>query len=205
MRVLDINTWKRKQHYQHFKDFHDPYFAVTIPFEVTSAYHKSKDRNLSFFARYLHDCMKAINQVDHLKLRILNDQVVKFDVIHASATLMREDNTFALSYIHFDNSIDQFTINLNAEKARVLASDAFYPTKNNIDCIHCSAMPWFNFVGHKEACSGKPDSVPKLAFGKTYKEQSKLVMNVAIHVNHALVDGSDLGLFTEAFQDYLNN
>ena len=45
----------------HFNALADPYFAVTIPFDVSLAYKKSKDNNHSFFAIYLHDCMKAIN------------------------------------------------------------------------------------------------------------------------------------------------
>jgi len=153
----------------------------------------------------LHDCMKAINEVDNLKLRILDGQVLQYDIIHASTTLMRKDNTFALSYVIYNSDIQVFISNLEKEKDRVITTGDFYPTVNNLDCIHCSALPWFNFVGHKEASSGKPDSVPKLAFGKKYKEEGKLKMNVAIHVNHALADGSDVGLFAEAFQNHLNN
>jgi chloramphenicol O-acetyltransferase type A len=52
--------------------------------------------------------------------------------------------------------------------------------------------------------SGLLDSVPKLAFGKTEKLNNSLMMNVSIHVNHALVDGYDIGKFVEKFQYYLN-
>lgn len=205
MKVIDINTWKRKQQYDHFKDFHDPYFGVTIPFDVELSYRKAKKEGVSFFAQYLHDCMRAINVVDNLKLRLLEGEVVQYDVINASATLMGYDNTFGLSYILFDSDLNVFISNLEKEKQRVINSGDFYPPENNLDCIHCSALPWFNFVGHKEAISGNPDSVPKLAFGKTYREDSVLKMNVAIHVNHALADGADVGLFANAFQNYLNN
>ena len=205
MKGLDVNTWKRKQQYDHFKDFHDPYFAVTIPFMVGEAYKSSKANGTSFFARYLHDCMKAINAIENLKLRVLNNEVVYYDVIHASATLMRADHTFAWSYIPFSESLDSFVQNLNEEKERVRNSNDFYPPEDNLDCIHCSAMPWFNFIGHKEAASGQFDSVPKLAFGKTYSSEGQLMMNLAIHVNHALADGYDVGLFAEAFQYNLNN
>ena len=205
MKIIDTNTWKRKQQYKHFKDFHDPYFAVTIPFEVDIAYENAKKNGISFFAKYLHDCMRAINEIENLKLRISQGKVVQFDVIHASTTIMRNDNTYALSYVLFDSDIQVFISNLEMEKKRVITTGDFYPLVNSLDCIHCSALPWFNFVGHKEASSGFPDSVPKLAFGKTYKENDKLKMNVAIHVNHALADGADIGLFAKAFQDHLNS
>lgn len=205
MRYIDINTWERKQHYNHFKDFLDPNFAVTIPFDVTNAYNFAKHNNISFFAKYLHDCMRAINSVDNLKYRIIEDKVVEFDVINASATLMRANNTFALSSIKYSEDIKEFIKNINSEKQRILSTDDFYPPENKLDCIHCSALPWVNFTNNKEAFSGKSDSVPKLSFGKVYEEANCKKMNVSISVSHALVDGLHVGFFAENFQQYLNN
>ncbi|MEM5566050.1 CatA-like O-acetyltransferase [Psychroserpens sp. AS72] len=205
MEVIDINTWKRKQHYDHFKTLKDPYFAVTFPVDVSIAYKKAKAKNVSFFGKYLHDCMKAINDVDELKLRIKDDQVVKFDTINASATLMRSNQTFGFSYIEFDDELDQFLSHLISEKNRIETTGALFPLRNDLMCIHCSAMPWVNFSGHKEPVSGVLDSVPKLAFSKIVKENDgKMMMNVSINVNHALVDGYHIGLFAEKFQHYLN-
>ena len=205
MKVLDINTWNRKQHYYHFRGLMDPYFAVTMPYNVSKAYQFAKDNNLSFFAKYLHDCMKAINAVKPLKLRVINEDVVEYDVIHASPTIMREDHTYGFSFVDFHKNLEVFIENIESEKLRIKNSTDLYPPKNGLDCIHCSAMPWVNFTGHKEPISKHFDSVPKLAFSKTHKTGDGLVMNVSISVNHALVDGYDVGLFAEKFQMFLNN
>tara|TARA_B100000809_G_C15018798_1_gene487677 strand:+ start:196 stop:816 length:621 start_codon:yes stop_codon:yes gene_type:complete len=205
MEVIDINTWKRKQHYDHFRILKDPYFGVVFPVDVSKAYDFAKTHGVSFFGKYLHDCMKAINEVDELKLRIKDDQVVKFDTINVSATLMRSDQTFGFSYIEFDTELDQFLSRLISEKTRIETTGALFPLRNDLECIYCSAMPWVNFSGHKEPVSGVLDSIPKLAFSKTVKENDgKMMMNVSINVNHALVDGYHIGLFAEKFQHYLN-
>lgn len=204
MEILDIETWNRKQHYQHFSAMKDPFFGVTIPFEVSKAYEFSKEKKLSFFGKYLHDCMKAINDVDALKLRIQDEQVVKHHVIHASPTILRSDKTYGFSFIKFNEDLNVFLKNLEAEKVRIQGSENLYPPINSLDCIHCSALPWFSFTGHKEPVSGLLDSVPKLAFSKAERINRSLKMNVSIQVNHALVDGYDIGLFVEKFQYYLN-
>ena len=204
MKVININTWKRKQHYDHFRTLNDPYFGVTIPVDVTKAYKFSKASEVSFFGKYLHDCMKAINEVDELKLRIVDDEVIHYDTINASATLMRSDKTFGFSYIEFDEDLNQFLSHLNAEKDRIETTGALFPLRNDLECIHCSAMPWLNFSGHKEPVSGYLESVPKLAFSKVVKRDKDMTMNVAINVNHALVDGYHIGIFSEKFQHYLN-
>ena len=110
MREINLNTWNTKQHYDHFCSLTDSSFTITIPFDVTMAYKKAKDNEISFFAKYLHDCMLAINSTENLKYRIENDQVIAYDVIHASPTIMREDNTYGFSMVDFDTDLNVFII-----------------------------------------------------------------------------------------------
>ncbi|TVZ59823.1 chloramphenicol O-acetyltransferase type A [Flavobacteriaceae bacterium MAR_2010_105] len=204
MEIIDIDTWNRKQHYEHFKSLKDPFFGVVIPFDVTNAYKFSKKANISFFGRYLHDCMKAINTNDALKSREKDGKVVRYKVIHASPTILRPDYTFGFSFVKFDDDLNMFLSHLKKEKERVLNSTDLFPPVNGIDCIHCSTLPWFNFSGHKEPVSGENDSVPKIAFSQINNINNKAIMNVSVNVNHAFADGYDIGLFAEKFQHYLN-
>ncbi|GAB1855522.1 chloramphenicol acetyltransferase [Flavobacteriaceae bacterium MHTCC 0001] len=204
VKEIDINSWDRKQHYEHFIKFKDPYFGVVVPFDVTTAYHASKTYHYSFFGRYLHDCMKAVNTVEPFKYRIKDEKVIIHDVIHASATIMRTNKTFGCSFINFNEDLKVFLHHLEIEKQRIQNSNDLFPPQNGSNCIHCSALPWVAFTGHKEPVSGMFESVPKLGFSKLYKEDGKLMMNVSIDVNHALMDGYHVGLFSEKFQDFLN-
>ncbi len=206
MRELDIEEWNRKQHFEFFKQFEDPYFAVTVDFDVTKVYKYSKEQQLSFFPIYLHACMKAINSIDNFKYRVRENKVIVHDVIHASPTIARKDNTFGCSFIKYSHDFKTFYNNFLLEKERVLNSTELFPEEEGDDaCIYCSAMPWFNFSGHKEPVLGiHKESVPKLAFGKFVEKEDKLMMPVAIAVNHALVDGYHVGLFVEEFQKNLN-
>lgn len=202
---LNLNTWNRKQHFEHFSKLQDPYFGLVTNVNVTKAYQTAKTQNVTFFTKYLHACMVAINSVKNLKYRIINNEVVIFDVIHASATMLRANNTFGFSFIHFEDNINAFHKNVMAEKERILNSEALFPPINGLDCIHCSALPWVNFTSHKEPVSGALESIPKLAFSKIETQNNEITMNVAINVNHALVDGYHLGQFFKIFQNQLNN
>jgi len=204
LKTLDLHTWNRKQHFKHFNKFTDPYFGVVVPIDVTKAFDIAKVENVSFFTKYLHACMKAINGVENFKYRIVDQEIVIYDVIHASATMLRENKTYGCSFIEYDDDIKVFANNVKMEKNRIENSDDLFPLKNSIDCIYCSAMPWVNFSGHEEPFSGHKQSVPMLAFGKAEKVDEKLLMNVSISVNHALVDGYHVGLFIEQFQENLN-
>ncbi|GAA3608517.1 chloramphenicol acetyltransferase [Flavivirga amylovorans] len=182
----------------------DPYFSVVIPFNVTKAYKFSKENNTSFFAKYLHDCMKAINAIDNFRYRIENEKVIDYGIIHASATIMRSNKTFGFSFIEFSDDLNIFAENIVIEKERIENSAELYPPQNGLNCIHCSAMPWLHFSGHKEPASGELNSIPEIAFSKITQIDKELIMNVSVNVNHALVDGYHVGLFSEKFQEYLN-
>lgn len=204
MHYLDIDAWERKQHFEFFNTFADPYFAVTAAVDVTSSYAFAKKNDLSFFSVYLHACMTAINQIENFKYRIEEDKVVVYDTIHASATMMRPNKTFGFSFINYDEDVKVFEKNLKREKDRIYNSNSLFPPQNSQDCIYCSALPWISFTGHKEPVNGGKESVPKLAFAKIEANNEKLSMQVSVSVNHALVDGYHVGLFFEKFQESLN-
>ena len=205
MKFLDIDSWNRKEHFEFFNTFLDPYFSVTSKFDVTEAKVFSTKNNLPFFVVYLHACMKAINSVENFKYRILDDKVVVYDIIHASPTIIRPDNTFGFSFINFSDDIFEFSNNFTLEKERILKGNSLFPPANTIDCIYCSAMPWTNFLGHKEPIRGVKESVPKLAFGQVIETNGILEMTLAISVNHALMDGYHVGIFNDKFQEFLNS
>ncbi|MGB1042455.1 MAG: CatA-like O-acetyltransferase [Tenacibaculum sp.] len=205
MEYLDIENWKRKQHFEHFRTLADPSFGIVANVDITLCYQSSKEKKQSFFTKYLHACMIAINNVEAFKYRIEGDKVAIYKTIHASATIARTDNTFGFSFIDFSQEYEEFHLNFLKEKERITNSTNLFPPKYSLGCIHCSAIPWVSFTSHKEPFSGnKDDSVPQLAFGKIKQENGKMLMPIAVNVNHALVDGYDVGQFFEKFQAQLD-
>ena len=205
MKYLDIDSWKRKQHFEHFRTLADPTFGIVADVEVSRCYKSAKEKKQPFFVKYLHACMKAINEIESFKYRIEGDKVAIYDVINTSPTIAREDNTFGFSYVEFSDDYKEFEKNFLKEKERVTNSTNLFPPKYSLGCVHCSALPWVSFSSHKEPFSGDKDaSVPQLAFGKIKEENNKMLMPIAVNVNHALVDGYDVGQFFEKFQAHLD-
>ena len=205
MKYLDIDSWNRKQHFEHFRTLEDPTFGIVADVEVSKCYKSAKENQQSFFVLYLHACMKAINEIESFKYRIEGDKVAIYDVINTSPTIAREDNTFGFSYVEFSEDYKEFENNFSKEKERITNSTDLFPPKYSLGCVHCSAIPWVSFSSHKEPFSGDKDSsVPQLAFAKIKEENNKMLMPVAVNVNHALVDGYDVGQFFEKFQAHLD-
>lgn len=98
--VIDLDNWNRKEHFAFFSAFDDPFFGVTTLVDFTDVYRQSKEQNVSFFLYSLHFLLKCVNETDAFKLRIEKDSVVRYDTIHISPTIGREDGTFGFGFLN---------------------------------------------------------------------------------------------------------
>ena len=50
---IDLINWPRKDHYEFFSQFEEPFFGVTVNTDCTLAYKNAKEKGASFFLYYL--------------------------------------------------------------------------------------------------------------------------------------------------------
>jgi chloramphenicol O-acetyltransferase type A len=202
---LDIENWARKDHFNFFKQFEEPFFGVCINIDCSRAYAAAKETGASFFLYYLYQSLSAANAIDGFKYRIINDEVIVFDMVHASPTINRPDGTFGFSYIDYHPSFTTFIKSAKEEIDRVQNSKGLVPAVSGENVIHYSSIPWINFtaLSHARSFSFK-DSSPKISFGKMTEEDGKRTMPVSIHVHHALMDGFHVGHYIDLFQELMN-
>jgi chloramphenicol O-acetyltransferase type A len=203
--AIDIAGWIRKDHYQFFSQFEEPFFGITASIDCTTAYQYARQHDISFFQYYLYQALKAANAIENFRYRIIDKEVYLFDQIHASPTVHRADGTFGFSYIDYSDNEDVFYANATQIIEAVKLSSGLIPAVSGENVIHFSALPWINFTAISHArCFSFADSCPKITFGKITEENGRKRMPVAVHVHHALVDGYHVGLFMEGFQKGMN-
>lgn len=203
---INLDTWKRKSHFEFFSAMDEPFYGLTVEMDVTQAYKKAKELKTSFFIYYLYAALKTINELPAFKLRIDNGKVFQHDRIDASSTVLKENETFGFSHIIYHNDYAIFEEAVKNEIARVQQTDTLL-TKDDYgdNIIHFSAIPWVNFTSLTHARGFKhPDSSPKVSIGKMMDKNGRKFFNVALFAHHGLVDGIDMGRFFDLFQDILN-
>ena len=202
---LDITTWNRKEHFEFFCKFEEPFFGTTIQLDCTKAYAKAKELGVSFFTYYLHKTLVAVNKTENFRYRIHDEKVFIYDKINISSTILRDDKTFGFSEIEYNENLNAFIENYNTEATRVKNTTGLFTREYNENIVHFSALPWINFtsISHSRSFTF-PDSCPKFSFGKMTTENDKKFMSMSVHVHHGLVDGYHLGLFFEEFERLMN-
>jgi len=203
--AIDIARWARKDHYQFFSQFEEPFHGITVDIDCTIAYDYARRHNISFFQYYLYQALKAANAIENFRYRIVNKEVFLFNRIDASPTIPRADGTFGFTYIDYTESEDTFYANATEVIEAEKGATGLKPAVSGENVIHFSAIPWLNFTAISHArCFSFADSCPKITFGKIKEEAGKKTMPVSVHVHHALADGYHVGLFINKFQELMN-
>ncbi|SCY97414.1 chloramphenicol acetyltransferase [Flavobacterium caeni] len=208
MRFIDLNNWNRKEHFEFFSKMASPYFGITTEVDCTKAYQNAKENERSFFAHYLHKSMIAINSVEELKFRIVDDKVVIFDKINAGATVGRIDGTFGFIFVNFSDDFQKFNAELQSEIQAVKNSTGLRLNDDDVkkDLIRHSTIPWNSFSGLLHPTNlDKTESVPKITFGKFTIRDEKKFLPISIEAHHGLVDGFHLAKYLNEFQKQLDN
>lgn len=204
-REIDLASWKRKEHYGFFRNFDEPFFGVTFNVPVGKGYDFCKENGHSFFIYYLYATLKAVNDVEALRYRIIEDKPVVFERVSISPTIKRDDDTFGFSYMEYRDTFKEFEALAQKEVERVQSGSDLDPSGDNTGTVHFSALPWLRFTSLSHARHYRvTDSVPKISVGKLFCEGEAMMMPVSVHVNHALADGMHVGEFAERFEVYMN-
>ncbi|MGG5207617.1 CatA-like O-acetyltransferase [Chryseobacterium sp. MIQD13] len=207
MKIIDIEKWNRKEHFEFFSKMASPYFGFTTEVDCTKAYDYAKENSHSFFATYLHRSMIAVNAVDELKLRIVDDQIVLYDTIHAGSTIARADGTFGFAFIPFSENFDLFNEAMQQEIEAVQHSTGLRLNNGDLgkDLVRHTTIPWNSFSALLHPTNfNNSESVPKITFGKFSIRDGKKFLPVSVEAHHGLADGLHLARYMEEFQRQLD-
>ncbi len=207
MKRINKNTWERKEYFDFFSGYADPFFGLVANVDCSRAYKACQQNKYSFFAYYLHKSLLAVNDTEEFRYRTDADDIILFDKVHAASTIGREDGSFGFSFIPYSIDFNEFCAKLEDEAKAVKNSNGvrYLKESERTDVIHYSTIPWLSFTGLKHPGNfGIGDSAPKIVFGKCFEQNSKLLMPVAVHAHHGFVDGRHISEFFKALQAYLD-
>lgn len=206
-RALDLEGWTRREHFELFRHYRDPFFNITAEVDVSRALaHCRRPVGPSFFLSTLYLSLRTANEVEPFRYRLRDDAVVVHEVVHGGSTVLRPDDTFAFAYVEYAPSFEEFAARAETALAASRNAGPLDPRDDRDDLIHHSMVPWIAFTGIKHA--RRPvagDSVPKIVFGRHHGTPGAERMPVSVEVHHALMDGIHVAAYLDGFQQHLDD
>ncbi len=207
MKFVDLESWNRKAAYEFFKDYEDPFFNITAPLDPTRLHRFCKSNDLSFALACLFCSLSAANEIREFRIRLKEDELVEYDEIHATQTVLHDDETFSFCYFERRRSVFDFCGDGRRAVEQYKRLKTFDVEANRVDLIYYSVIPWVSFTSFKHATRfDNRQSVPRMVFGKmTTEESGRRNLPHSVEVHHALVDGFHVGRYFALLQEKMDD
>ena len=201
---IDLDTYPRKELYRHFLTFEIPVVTRTLQIDVTSILAHAKSRKLRFSLTLGFVLTRGINHVPEFRHRILHDQLVDYDKIIPSFTILGPDKKIYFAKGVFTDCFEQdYPANLAIVDR---AAQGLEPNmgSDNQGQVFITNNPWNSFTSLTFPYARRVASMPVFGIGKMYQSGDRTMAALAMQNHHGLTDGYHIGHFLDIMNRHLD-
>lgn len=200
--MLDLATWPRRATFAFYRGFDRPCFSLCTRIDVTALKPALAEAGVGGVALACHFvALRWANRLAPFRYRLHGGGVRVLPEVHASTTVLREDESFGFAHLLHTPRFADFAAQGRAALQAARSGD-FSPRVHDDALLHVTTLPWVHFTSFEHARHrGRDDSIPRLAFGRIDPDaQGRRWLPLAVEVNHALMDGLEVGRFVQGFE-----
>ncbi|MDY4788377.1 MAG: CatA-like O-acetyltransferase [Bacilli bacterium] len=199
---IDLNTYKRKEHFKHYTTKCPCTYSTVVNLDITNL------KNFKLYPTLLYLLTKTINNIDEFKTTSINDKLVIFDKMNPAYTIFnKESETFSSIYTLYNDDYRVFLENYHQDLKKYLNTTSFEPKKDRpLNTFDVSMIPWFTFTSFNiNIYNDGKYLLPIFTFGKFFENNNQRFIPLAIQVHHAVCDGYHVGKFINTLQELINH
>jgi chloramphenicol O-acetyltransferase type A len=204
-KYLDLENWARRELFEFFIGYSNPYFNVCTEVDVTALVALVRERPAVKFSHAIHYfALRVANEIEPFRYRIQEGRVFVYDVINGGTTVLLPNESFAYAYFDYQRDFQEFVSGMGAAVDELRATNAPLKPTTRDDVIYHTTLPWISFTSFAHArTQGRGDSIPRIVFGKFTQKGERLLMPFSVEVHHALMDGLHVGRYLSRLEDAL--
>ena len=202
---LDVTKWARRDLFQFFLNFDNPYFNICTSVDVTRLLELIRGRpDISVTLAYHYFALRVANEIEPFRYRLREGKVLIHDIINGGTIVLLPNESFNFTYFDYHEDFEKFITKAQRAVNEVQKGDQPFSPRPDDNAIHFTTLPWVSFTSFAHARNwGREDSVPKIAFGKFFKENGRIQLPISVEVHHALMDGLHVGRFLTRLEEML--
>lgn len=209
MRKIIFNNPHRQKHFEFFKTMNHPHFNICANVDVTNFVRLMNEHKLRFTYSVVYAVAKAAKEIKEFRWRIIDGELYECESVTPSFTTYTEvADVFSFCDVAYTEDYHTFVSRAEA-KATAMSKNPSFEDAEHHDYLFLSSIPWVSFTMFQHAMPFHPtDSVPRITWGKYFKDGDKIKMPVSVQAHHAVVDGRHVGLYFQTleriFRDFEN-
>ena len=202
---LDVASWARRDLFEFFRDYENPYFNICAQLEVTKLLESLRARpGVNASLAYHYFALRVANEIEPFRYRLRDVQVLVHDVIHGGTTVLLPNESFTFAYFDYQQDFDKFITDAQRSVSEVRQGARPFKPLDGDDRIHFTVLPWVSFTSFAHARNRtRAVSVPKIAFGKFVRDNERTHLPTSVEVHHAMMDGLHVGRFFSRMEEVL--
>jgi chloramphenicol O-acetyltransferase type A len=202
---LDVTTWARRDLFEFFRGYDNPYFNICTRLDVTRLLTLLRHRpEVSVSLTYHYFALRIANELEPFRYRLRDGQVLIHEVIHGGTTVLLANESFAFAYFNYQEDFGKFIVAAQQAVNIVRSGEGGLTPDVGDNRIHFTTLPWVSFTSFSHARNwNSGESVPKIAFGKFIKDNERALLPISVEVHHALMDGLHVGRYLTQLEEAL--
>ncbi|KLJ02242.1 type A chloramphenicol O-acetyltransferase [Streptomyces albidoflavus] len=204
---IDLDTWPRRQHFDHYRRRVPCTYAMTVEVDVTAFAAALRRSPRKSYLAQVWALTTVVNRHEAFRMCLTasGDPAV-WPVVHPAFTVFNpQRETFACVWAPYDPDFGTFhdaAAPLLAEHSR--ATDFFpqgNPPPNTFDV---SSLPWASFTGFTLGIRDSWDHLaPIFTLGRYTEREARLLLPLSVQIHHAAADGFHTARLTNDLQTLL--
>lgn len=205
VKIIDLESWPRTQHFKMFNDYDNPDLSLCANVDISELHHFVKSKGIRINIALLYLLTSVANGIEEFRYRVSDGQVVIYDQLHPSTTVLGQGNLFGFCRLHYSDNFKEFYKAAEKDIKRAETSPSLSPIDSQAT-LYFTTIPWVSFTSITHPVQVHPiDAIPRISIGKFFKSGSQMLMPLSVQVHHGLVDGIHVGQFYERFQCAVEN
>jgi chloramphenicol O-acetyltransferase type A len=206
LKVIDLGTWSRREHFELFNTFNHPHFSMCAHIDLTRLLPFARQHNSSLTGAIIYLVSRAANEIPEFRYRIHDGIVVEHEVVSPSVTILVENDLFGFCAIDYCRDFLEFVGRVRRKIESAKANPTLKDPPGRDDLLYMTAIPWVSFTSFNHPMQQHPaDSIPRFAWGKYFTDGNAIKMPLSVQGHHALMDGIHMGKYYGLIDDYLQD
>jgi chloramphenicol O-acetyltransferase type A len=199
---IDLTTWPRREHFEHFHRRVPCSYALTADIDVTQMTAALRASERKTYIAQIWALASIVNRHSEFRLTLSDGKLAIWDVLHPSFTVFNpERETFATVWAPFTSDFACF----HDAAAQLLtthkSATAFFPQgETPANSFDVSSLPWTQFTGFTLQIADNWDHfLPIFTLGRHFNRGGRTFLPLAIQMHHAAADGFHVARFIKEF------
>ncbi len=186
---VDLESYPRRRLFECFRHHPLPVLAISTAIDISGYSAALEARGLRYYTSLCCLISKAINASACFRHRIVDGVLVEFPLVHPSINVALEDGSFSFADAVYSGVFREDYASLRGamDTARARPNQDFRGGLD--DRFFLTHLPWFGFTGIQHPYAPAYASIPLITTGRSYRQDGKEMLPIAVQAHHALVDG----------------